>query len=209
MWSANESKFSCNSKAEDTAGRHQSQRHPAPRPAQRALQTPRMPESTRQPLDWLSFLLCPPRAVSSPRPWLLGAWEERAGSSAGVRPPQNTQDLILPLSLLGYQQDVASSLFLPWFPHLKMAALCLDRTVMDGGHNQFKTLSELDENVLQPLKMSFLEVMFVHSCSYPECNLASNTFKMLSLNLILKYSLFFMKPWHCLGCLLTLVNGNS
>ena len=30
-------------------------------------------------------------------------------------------------------------------------------------------------------------------------------FRMLSLNFIVKYSLFFIKTWHCLGCLLTLV----
>lgn len=74
---------------------------------------------------------------------------------------------------------------------------------MDYGHNHFKTLSELDENVLQPLKTSFVEVTIVRSCSYPKCNSACNVFQ--SLNFIVKYSLFFVKTWRCLGCLLTLV----
>lgn len=65
----------------------------------------------------------------------------------------NAQGLILPLSLLGYQQDVALRFFLPWFPQTENAIHCLDSTLMDCGYNHIKTLSEVDENVLQPLKI--------------------------------------------------------
>ena len=65
----------------------------------------------------------------------------------------NAQGLILPLSLLGYQQDVALRFFLPSFPQTENAIHCLDRTLMDCGYNHIKTLSEVDGNVLQPLKI--------------------------------------------------------
>lgn len=115
----------------------------SPHPVQRALGTPRECVS---PLNSLrievSFYVyqwqCPHLALDSPGRGRKGEGEV------------NAQGLILPLSPLEYQQDVALRFFLPWFPQTENAILCLDSTLMDCEHNYITTLSELAENVLQP-----------------------------------------------------------
>ena len=77
----------------------------------------------------------------------------KGGLSVGVCASLSTQGLILLLSLLGYQQDMAPRIFLSRFPQTENAILCLNSTLMDCGYNHFKTLSGLDENILQPLKI--------------------------------------------------------
>lgn len=105
---------------------------------------------THQSLHW-AFLSCLQMAKSSPGPRLLWAGR-KGGLRVGVCLPKPS-GLILPLSLLGYQQDAAPRFFLPWFPQTENAVLCLDSSLMDCGYNHFKTLSELDEDVLQPLQI--------------------------------------------------------
>lgn len=98
------------------------------------------------------FFHVPQMTMSSPDPGDSGGMEERGGLSAWWPAALRSQGLILSLSLLAYQQDMAWTFSSPGFPKHKMQSFvwtalgwALDRTI-------FNFLS-LDENVLQPIKI--------------------------------------------------------
>lgn len=123
--------------------------------------------------------------MSSPGPWLLRAWEERGGEVIA-------QGLILPLSLLGYLQDVARGFSSPGFPKQKILSFVQKVLWWIVGTTTLKLYLNSMKTSCSHFKFNLWRYVFTLG-SQPRCNLAANTFSSASSEFNFEVPLIFCK----------------